>query len=79
MLGKLLGAAVGAKVAERNEVGGIGGALLGAGAVAVIRRMSLPALLMAGAGAYAFSKLRERGRAAKKRKSFETPPAADPA
>lgn len=80
MIGKLVGAAVGAKMMEKSDnIGGVGGAVIGATTVAVVRRMSLPALFVVGAGAYAFTKLREKGRAAKKRKSFETPPAAKPA
>lgn len=76
MLGKILGAAVGAKVAEQTEsVGGVGGAVLGAASVAVIRRMRLPALIALAAGGYAIKKLSDKARAAKtKRKSFETPP-----
>ena len=54
MIGKLIGAAVGAKVADRMRgIGGPGGALLGAGAVAVARRLSPMALIAAAAGGYA--------------------------
>ena len=76
MLGKILGAAVGAKVAEQTEsVGGVGGAVLGAVSVAVTRRMRLPALIALAAGGYAVKKLSDKALAAKaKRKSFETPP-----
>lgn len=54
MIGKLIGAAVGAKAAEHvRGMGGPGGALLGAGAVAVARRLSPMSLLAAAAGGYA--------------------------
>ena len=54
MIGKLIGAAVGAKVADHvRGIGGPGGALLGAGAVAVVRRISPMALIAAAAGGYA--------------------------
>ena len=81
MLGKILGAAVGAKVAEQTEsVGGIGGAVLGAASVAVIRRMRLPALIALAAGGYAVKKLSDKARADRaKRKSFTTPPKKKPA
>jgi uncharacterized membrane protein YfcA len=61
MLGKILGAVVGAKVAEHTDnVGGVGGALLGAGAVAVLRRMSLPALIAVAVAGYAYTVLSEK-------------------
>ena len=54
MIGKVIGAAVGAKVADHvRGIGGPGGAVLGAGAVAVARRLSPMALLAAAAGGYA--------------------------
>ena len=54
MIGKLIGAAVGAKVADHvRGIGGPGGALLGAGAVAVVRRISPMALIAAAPGRYA--------------------------
>lgn len=61
MIGKIIGAAIGAKAAERTRgVGGAGGALLGAGAAAVLRRMSLPAMLALAAGGYAYKRYSDR-------------------
>jgi hypothetical protein len=76
MLGKILGAVVGAKVAEQTEsVGGLGGALLGAASLTLVRRLSFPALIVLAGGGYAVKKLSDRARANRaKRKSFETPP-----
>ncbi|MXP40307.1 hypothetical protein GRI75_01445 [Altererythrobacter soli] len=78
MIGKIIGAIAGAKVAQHSRnVGGTGGALLGAAAVPLIRRMSLPAMLVLGAGGYAYKKWSDRREAEQaKRKSFETPPKA---
>jgi hypothetical protein len=76
MIGKLIGAAAGAQAAKHTaKIGGTGGAVLGALAVPLVRRMSLPALLALGAGGYAYKKWSDRREAdAAKRKSFETPP-----
>lgn len=78
MIGKIFGAVAGAKMAQHSRnVGGTGGALLGAAAVPLIRRMSLPAMLVLGAGGYAYKKWSDRREAEQaKRKSFETPPGA---
>lgn len=76
MFGKLIGAVAGAQAAKHTaKIGGTGGAMLGAMAVPLVRRMSIPALLAIGAGGYAWKKWSDR-RAAEneKRKSFETPP-----
>ena len=76
MLGKILGAIAGKKAAEHTQnIGGTGGALLGAAAVTLVRRMSIPGLIALGAGGYALKKWTDkRSAAAAKRKSFETPP-----
>ena len=68
MIGKLIGAAAGAQVAKHSRnIGGIGGAAIGALAVPIVSRMRVPALLALGAAAYAFKKLTdEGGRAAPK-------------
>ena len=77
MLGKLLGAAVGAKVAEHStKVGGVSGALLGAGSVALIRRMSFPALIAVAAAGYAYTRLAEKKRPAKAKPRAKKAPAA---
>ena len=78
MLGKILGAIAGKKAAEHTEnIGGTGGALLGAAAVTLVRRMSIPGLIAVGAGGYALKRWKgRRDKAEAKRKSFETPPKA---
>lgn len=61
MIGKLIGAAAGAQVAKHSKnVGGVGGAAIGALAVPFISRLRIPALLALGAGAYAFKKLTDK-------------------
>lgn len=62
MIGKIIGAAVGAKAAQsvRGGVGGPGGALLGAGAVAVARRLGPLGLLAAAAGGYAYKRYSDK-------------------
>ena len=76
MIGKVLGAVVGAQAAQHTaKVGGTGGALLGAASVGLLRRISIPALLAIGAGGYAYKKWSDRREAdSARRKSFETPP-----
>jgi hypothetical protein len=59
MLGKLAGAWIGEKVAGRNQ--GAKGALLGAGAVAVGKRV-MPTLAALAIGGWAFKKWREHQR-----------------
>ena len=75
MIGKILGAVLGAQAAEHtSKVGGAGGAVLGV-AAAVLRRMSIPAMLALGAGGYAYKKWSEKRDAeTAKRKNFQTPP-----
>src|SRR5690606_6996064 len=61
MIGKLIGAAVGAKAADRvRGVSGPGGALLGVGAAAVARRLGPLGLLAAVAGGYAFKRYNDK-------------------
>lgn len=58
MLGKIIGAFVGGKVAERSRgIGGPTGAALGVLAPMVLRRVSWPAMLAIGAGGYLAKKL----------------------
>ena len=53
MIGKIIGAVAGAKAAEHTRgIGGPGGALLGAGAVTMARRLGPLGLLAAVAGGY---------------------------
>ena len=61
MIGKLIGAAVGAKAAEHARgVNGPAGALLGVGAVAVARRMGPLGWLAAAAGGYAIKRYNDK-------------------
>jgi hypothetical protein len=60
MLGKLAGAWIGSKVARKNEAGK--GAILGAGAVVVGKRV-LPAIAALALGGWAFKTWRDRRRA----------------
>jgi hypothetical protein len=61
MIGKIIGAAVGAKAAEHARgVNGPGGALLGVAAVTVARRMGPLGWIAAAAGGYALKKFTER-------------------
>jgi len=59
MIGKMIGAMVGAKVAERSRggVGGTGGAIVGALAPMVLRRVGIVPLAVLALGGYAASKL----------------------
>jgi hypothetical protein len=76
MIGKLIGAVLGAQAAQHTaKVGGAGGALLGVASASVLRRMSIPAMLALGAGGYAYKKWSEKREAeTTKRKNFQTPP-----
>ena len=61
MFGKILGGIVGAKAAEQvSGVGGTGGALLGVGAVALVKRFGPIGLIAALAGGYAFKRYRDK-------------------
>lgn len=71
MIGKIIGAFVGEKVAKRtSSMGGASGAALGVIATTVLRRMSLPAMIALGAGGYVVKKIVD------KQKTVETPPEA---
>ena len=70
MLGKLAGAWIGSKVAGENEGGR--GAILGAGAVAVGRRV-VPALAALALGGWALKKWRDKRRANPSYPSDATP------
>lgn len=62
MLGKILGAVIGAKAAKshRGGVEGPGGALLGIGAMALVRRFGPIGFIAATAGGYAIKRYNER-------------------
>ena len=62
MIGKILGAVAGAQASKYSRnLGGTGGALVGALAVPVLRRMNWTTLALVAAGGYAISKLNEKG------------------
>lgn len=62
MIGKVIGAFVGDKLAKQTRgLNGASGAALGVIATTVLRRMSLPAMLAIAAGGFAAKKLSERG------------------
>lgn len=62
MIGKIFGALAGAKLAKQSRGGvqGPGGALLGAGAVALARRFGPLGLVAAGVGGYLLKRHNER-------------------
>ena len=61
MIGKIIGAFVGDRVArETSSMGGASGAALGVVAAAALRRMSLPAMLALAAGGLAAKALSDR-------------------
>ena len=65
MIGKIIGAYAGDKLAKKVDgfgIGGAGGAALGVVAASVLRRMSLPAMLAVGAGSYVAKKMFDRSK-----------------
>ena len=61
MIGKLIGAAVGAQAAKKSKkLGGTTGAVLGAAVPFVLRRISIPTMLVMGAGGYAAKKMLDK-------------------
>ena len=61
MLGKILGAVVGAKAAQHARgIDGPAGAIIGAGAVALARRMGPMGLVAAALGGYALKRYNEK-------------------
>ncbi len=48
MLGRIIGAVIGEKLATRHGESGTGGEIKGAVAAAVVRRLGLPVLLLVG-------------------------------
>ena len=66
MIGKIIAAVIGDKVARRTKgVSGAGGAALGVVAATVLRRISLPAMIALAAGGYAVKKYGEKGKRTK--------------
>jgi len=73
MIGKIIGAFAGSKLAKSTRgIGGPGGAMLGMGAVAIAKRASLPALIAISAGGYFVKKRMDKKAAA------ETAPETQP-
>ena len=61
MIGKIIGAVAGKKAADHMRgVSGPTGAILGATAPMLLRRLSLPAMLAIAAGGYAFKRYNEK-------------------
>lgn len=74
MFGKLIGAVAGAQAAKHTaKVGGTGGALLGALAVPMIARLSIPALAVVGVGGYFAKKAYDKREARKQGKPSNKP------
>ncbi|AKQ41316.1 hypothetical protein CP97_03565 [Aurantiacibacter atlanticus] len=62
MIGKLIGAAAGAAVgSESRKVGGKTGAVIGALAVPMVRRLRIPTLLALAGGGYLVKKMADKG------------------
>lgn len=77
MLGKLIGAIAGAKVADHTRgLSGTSGAVLGAAAPVLLRRLSLPAMLAVAAGGYAFKRYKDKRDAQAKKPPKVKPSAA---
>ena len=68
MIGKIIGALVGARAADHvRGVNEPGGALLGIGAAALARRLSLPAMLAIAAGGYVYKRYADKHQTPQKR------------
>ena len=71
MIGKVIGAFVGDRIAKQTKgVGGATGAALGVVATTMLRRMSLPAMIALGAGGYVAKKFMDK----KDAEERQTPP-----
>lgn len=61
MIGKVIGAIAGAKIAENSKsLGGPAGAAIGIVAPMVLRRLSIPGMIALGVGGYAYKKWSEK-------------------
>ena len=61
MIGKIIGAFVGDKLAKQtSSIGGASGAALGVIAATAVRRLSLPDMIALGAGGYVVKKVMEK-------------------
>lgn len=71
MFAKIIGAGLGAKAAQKTSgLGGPMGAVLGATAPVLLKRLSIPAMLAIAAGGYAYKKFIDK-------KSLETDQGSD--
>lgn len=69
MIGKMLGAFLGARAAKGTRgVDEPGGALLGVAAVSLARRFGIPGLIAAAAGGYAVKRYNEKRQAAPRKR-----------
>lgn len=72
MIGKMIGALVGGRVAEHARgVGGPTGAVLGVVAASALRRISLPTMIALGAGGYFAKKYLDRQQGEETPKALE--------
>ena len=60
MIGKILAGLAGAKAAKGSGGSGAGGAVLGVAGATLLRRLSVPALIVLTAGGYALKKWGDR-------------------
>ncbi len=80
MIGKVIGAFVGDKLAKQTSgIGGPTGAALGVIATTVISRMSLPAMAVIGVGGYVAKKLWDKQEAKNDEPAATQPPATSTA
>ena len=81
MFDKIIGAGLGAKAAEHtSKIGGPLGAVIGATAPVILRRMSIPAMLAIGAGGYFLKKYMDKKDAeTSSTDTSKTPPATSTA
>lgn len=74
MIGKIIGAGLGAKAAEHtSKIGGPWGAVLGATAPVLLRRLSIPAMIAIGAGGYLLKRFYDKTEGHEGEGSQETP------
>ncbi len=74
MLKRIIGAAIGAKLAKNSPaVGGATGAALGAAVPWVIGRLSLPGMIALGIGGYAAKRYMERRETAQPLRTLPSP------
>lgn len=71
MFGKIIGAAVGGKLAKQTSgMGGTTGAMIGAAVPFVLSRLSIPAMIVLGVGGYAAKKFLDKDDTSKDSKTM---------